>query len=516
MRPSGLLRRGRVVAAFLVAAAVVSSAFAETGEEAARRLADSRYFVEKLGRGWEPLVRDAAKCVTEIPEAERPAVVRERDGVFETYAKAIRGRDEKGLRRAFELLEVLSKEHGDPSRRPEFARECAGIEVDWADAAEKAGRDDEALRLALSAAERSPGFDRAYGVIARLALKESRKAQEKDDFFTALDILDRSKQSLPAGSSAQGTIEGERQAILSTTGTISIDWLGDAAVMDRIRSAKTDFRGGKLSLKPLGGTKAPPDQQIGKPMRVRNGRYDVTARGSGPAEYRPGAVEVTSAGASVTLLTAMPEGMILVPAAGGNEPFLVDRTEVSVGEWNRLEGRRLPGSPNTAAAGISFDEAKAWAERNGKQLPTWEQWSHAAFGSPNASSPRWPWGDQEPVAGTHFQGGLEGPGPVDGCPAGASRTGCLNMAGNVWEWLADGWMIGGGYVRDELKLELLEENLTWTAVFVRDKAPSQRVWEALSADLKGKYFNYNARKDTTQAQIGLRCVVPLGRPRRQP
>src|SRR5204862_161247 len=81
------------------------------------------------------------------------------------------------------------------------------------------------------------------------------------------------------------------------------------------------------------------------------------------------------------------------------------------------------------------DAAAAAAKAAGKKLPTLAQWTHAAFGAPNAKSPRYPWGDRDGEPGVQFVGGVDDAQDVESCPAGASKFGCLNMAGNVWEWI---------------------------------------------------------------------------------
>jgi formylglycine-generating enzyme len=74
-----------------------------------------------------------------------------------------------------------------------------------------------------------------------------------------------------------------------------------------------------------------------------------------------------------------------------------------------------------------------WAE---KRLPSEAEWEYAARGGLNAL---FPWGN-EPVDKTranYFGSGLRTTSPVGTYPA--NRYGIFDMAGNVWEFLADEW-----------------------------------------------------------------------------
>ena len=84
---------------------------------------------------------------------------------------------------------------------------------------------------------------------------------------------------------------------------------------------------------------------------------------------------------------------------------------------------------------VSHDEASAYAQWQGKRLPTEAEYHRAAFGTPSGEERRFPWGEERPDATrgnfnfTHWD-----PVPVGSYPAGASAWGVHDLIGNGWEW----------------------------------------------------------------------------------
>ncbi len=151
------------------------------------------------------------------------------------------------------------------------------------------------------------------------------------------------------------------------------------------------------------------------------------------------------------------------------EDFYIDKYPVTNAEYKKFldyKKRRVPrswdkktktypaGKGDHPVRGISFYDAKAYAEWVKKRLPTEKEWEKAARG---ARGRQYPWGNgfKSGKCNTLEAKIKDTTRVVQFDPVGASPYGVIDMAGNVWEWV-DTWaqqnakkIKGGSYQYDQ-------------------------------------------------------------------
>jgi hypothetical protein len=179
------------------------------------------------------------------------------------------------------------------------------------------------------------------------------------------------------------------------------------------------------------------------------------------------------------LVLAQERAEVYVPAGGFRSGpsgeaatlpgFYIDRTEVTNEAWSAQVGKPGIAAPQPwgssgklpealarhPVTGITFDEAKRYAEAVGKRLPTSAEWEKAARGSRDARA--YPWGDRFEPGRANLGGDRGGGDPgaledVTARPRDASPFHVLGMAGNAVEWVSGEsgpLAAGGGYLSHE-------------------------------------------------------------------
>ncbi|MGD9050076.1 MAG: formylglycine-generating enzyme family protein [Anaerolineae bacterium] len=160
-------------------------------------------------------------------------------------------------------------------------------------------------------------------------------------------------------------------------------------------------------------------------------------------------------------MVSVPAGTFLMgstngdPGAGDNEKprhtvyldaFWIDESEVTNAQYRRCVEAgacQQPGcweddlrsAPDQPVVCVTWHAAQAYAAWAGGRLPTEAEWEKAARGTDGRT---YPWGNSPPdCIRANYLGCLGKANAVGSYAPGASPYGALDMAGNVWEWVAD-------------------------------------------------------------------------------
>jgi formylglycine-generating enzyme required for sulfatase activity len=123
-------------------------------------------------------------------------------------------------------------------------------------------------------------------------------------------------------------------------------------------------------------------------------------------------------------------------ACGGHD-CLETKREDKDSHILRQEGQYVveSGFEDHPVTEVTWYGAQAYCEWAGVRLPTEAEWEKAARG---VDGRLYPWGNDAPDCDKAQYAGCGGKTvSVGSKPAGASPYGVLDMAGNVWEWVAD-------------------------------------------------------------------------------
>ncbi|HNE68714.1 MAG TPA: bifunctional serine/threonine-protein kinase/formylglycine-generating enzyme family protein [Anaerolineales bacterium] len=169
----------------------------------------------------------------------------------------------------------------------------------------------------------------------------------------------------------------------------------------------------------------------------------------------PLAAEITDSKNAVMVL--VPEGDFVMGSDNGDEDerpvhtvyldeFYIDKYEVTNLDYRvcvvdgvckppqDMTNYNNPEYENHPVVYVDWEMARTYCDWRDAQLPTEAQWEKAARGM---DARTYPWGEGIACSQANYLSCIEDTQPFDSYAGSLSPYGAYNMAGNVWEWVAD-------------------------------------------------------------------------------
>lgn len=209
----------------------------------------------------------------------------------------------------------------------------------------------------------------------------------------------------------------------------------------------------------------------------------------------------------------VPPGMVLIPAGefirgSADSPderpmekvfvdaFYMDKFEVTNEQFREIfpAHRFEPGQEQLPVRGVTWKQAVDYAQAVGKRLPTELEWEKAARGEDGRV---YPWGNKlEPNYANMLGETAIGPKRVGSHRLGASPYGCMDMAGNVYEWTSDWYQPYPG--NKDIRVE-------YGQVYRVLRGGSYKS-DAFDVRAARRKFDY---PDTVNPEYGFRCAMDI-------
>ncbi len=169
--------------------------------------------------------------------------------------------------------------------------------------------------------------------------------------------------------------------------------------------------------------------------------------------------QATKGSSPVSDMVLIPAGTFLMGSEDGDQDenpphrvslqaFYLDKYEVTNAQYKAFlqsNGHPPPrywndnrfNQPDAPVVGVTWYDARDYCRWKGKRLPTEAEWERAARGPQGYL---WPWGNEYKEGYANVEGTADGykyTAPVGRFEQGKTAEGVYDMAGNVWEWIAD-------------------------------------------------------------------------------